>query len=54
MGKSQIVQLNSGALEIYSLCRRRIAEQSKELRLSIINWLQLSEGSGSDNLVQEL
>jgi len=37
-----------------SLCRRLMAEQGKELGLVMIDYLQLMEGSGSDNRVQEL
>ena len=37
-----------------SLCRRLMAEQSRELGLIVIDYLQLMEGSGSDNRVQEL
>jgi replicative DNA helicase len=37
-----------------SLCRRLIAESGKELGVVIIDYLQLMEGSGSDNRVQEL
>ena len=45
---------NSGVLEMRSLCRRLMAEQGKELGLVMIDYLQLMEGSGSDNRVQEL
>jgi replicative DNA helicase len=37
-----------------SLCRRLMAESGKELGVVIIDYLQLMEGSGSDNRVQEL
>ena len=37
-----------------SLCRRLMAEQGKELGLVMIDYLQLMEGSGSDNRVEEL
>ena len=37
-----------------SLCRRLMAEQGRELGLIVIDYLQLMEGSGSDNRVQEL
>lgn len=45
---------NSGVLEMRSLCRRLMAEQGKELGLVVIDYLQLMEGSSSDNRVQEL
>jgi replicative DNA helicase len=45
---------NSGVLEMRSLCRRLMAESGKELGLVVIDYLQLMEGSGSDNRVQEL
>ena len=45
---------NAGVLEMRSLCRRLMAEQGKELGLVVIDYLQLMEGSGSDNRVQEL
>jgi replicative DNA helicase len=45
---------NAGVLEMRSLCRRLMAEQGKELGLIVIDYLQLMEGSGSDNRVQEL
>jgi replicative DNA helicase len=37
-----------------SLCRRLMSEQGRELGLVMIDYLQLMEGSGSDNRVQEL
>ena len=46
-------QTQFGVLEMRSLCRRLMAEQGKELGL-VIDYLQLMEGSGSDNRVQEL
>jgi len=45
---------NAGVLEMRSLCRRLMAETGKELGLVVIDYLQLMEGSGSDNRVQEL
>ena len=45
---------NAGVLEMRSLCRRLMAEQGRELGLIVIDYLQLMEGSGSDNRVQEL
>jgi replicative DNA helicase len=45
---------NAGVLEMRSLCRRLMAQQGKELGLIVIDYLQLMEGSGSDNRVQEL
>ena len=45
---------NSSVLEMRSLCRRLIAEQKKELGLIIIDYLQLMEGSNTDNRVQEI
>ncbi|NBV89611.1 MAG: replicative DNA helicase, partial [Betaproteobacteria bacterium] len=45
---------NAGVLEMRSLCRRLMAESGKELGLVIIDYLQLMEGGGSDNRVQEL
>ena len=45
---------NAGVLEMRSLCRRLMASQGKELGLIVIDYLQLMEGSGSDNRVQEL
>jgi replicative DNA helicase len=45
---------NAGVLEMRSLCRRLMAESGKELGLVVIDHLQLMEGSGSDNRVQEL
>jgi replicative DNA helicase len=45
---------NSGVLEMRSLCRRLMAESGKELGAVVIDYLQLMEGSGSDNRVQEL
>tara|TARA_Y100001968_G_scaffold331405_1_gene385966 strand:+ start:247 stop:1674 length:1428 start_codon:yes stop_codon:yes gene_type:complete len=45
---------NSSVLEMRSLCRRLMAEQKKELGLIIIDYLQLMEGSNSDNRVQEI
>jgi replicative DNA helicase len=45
---------NAGVLEMHSLCRRLIAETGKELGLVVIDCLQLMEGGGSDNRVQEL
>ena len=45
---------NSGVLEMRSLCRRLMAEQSKELGLVVIDYLQLMEGSSPDNRVQEI
>jgi replicative DNA helicase len=45
---------NTGVLEMRSLCRRLMSEQGRELGLVMIDYLQLMEGSGSDNRVQEL
>ncbi|BEV35330.1 replicative DNA helicase [Synechococcus sp. M16CYN] len=45
---------SSGVLEMRSLCRRLMAEQGKELGLVVIDYLQLMEGSSSDNRVQEI
>ena len=45
---------NAGVLEMRSLCRRLMAETGKELGLVVIDYLQLMEGGGSDNRVQEL
>ncbi|MFM7435994.1 MAG: replicative DNA helicase, partial [Vulcanococcus sp.] len=45
---------NAGVLEMRSLCRRLMAESGKELGLVVIDYLQLMEGGGSDNRVQEL
>ena len=45
---------NAGVLEMRSLCRRLMAESGKELGLIVIDYLQLMEGGGSDNRVQEL
>ena len=45
---------NAGVLEMRSLCRRLMAETGRELGLIIIDYLQLMEGNGSDNRVQEL
>jgi len=45
---------NASVLEMRSLCRRLMAQQGKELGLIVIDYLQLMEGSGSDNRVQEL
>jgi replicative DNA helicase len=45
---------NAGVLEMRSLCRRLMAEQGRDLGLIVIDYLQLMEGSGSDNRVQEL
>ena len=45
---------NAGVLEMRSLCRRLMAESGKELGLVVIDYLQLMEGNGSDNRVQEL
>ncbi|MFN9644547.1 MAG: replicative DNA helicase [Cyanobacteriota bacterium] len=45
---------NAGVLEMRSLCRRLMAETGKELGLVVIDYLQLMEGNGSDNRVQEL
>jgi replicative DNA helicase len=45
---------NAGVLEMRSLCRRLMAEQGRKLGLIVIDYLQLMEGSGSDNRVQEL
>jgi replicative DNA helicase len=45
---------NVGVLEMRSLCRRLMAESGKDLGLIVIDYLQLMEGSGSDNRVQEL
>ena len=41
-------------LEMRSLCRRLMAEQRGDLGLVVIDYLQLMEGSSSDNRVQEL
>ena len=45
---------NAGVLEMRSLCRRLMAETGRELGFIIIDYLQLMEGNGSDNRVQEL
>ena len=45
---------NTGVLEMRSLCRRLMAEHGRELGLIVIDYLQLMEGSGSENRVQEL
>ena len=45
---------NAGVLEMRSLCRRLMAETGRELGLIIIDYLQLMEGNGYDNRVQEL
>ncbi len=45
---------NLGVLEMRSLCRRLMSEQSQELGLIVIDYLQLMEGSTPDNRVQEL
>ena len=45
---------NTGVLEMRSLCRRLMSEQGRQLGLVMIDYLQLMEGSGSDNRVQEL
>ena len=44
----------TSVLEMRSLCRRLMASQGNELGLIVIDYLQLMEGSGSDNRVQEL
>ena len=45
---------NSSVLEMRSLCRRLMAEHGRELGLIVIDYLQLMEGSGSENRVQEI
>ena len=45
---------NTSVLEMRSLCRRLMAETGQELGLVVIDYLQLMEGGGSDNRVQEL
>lgn len=45
---------NLNVLEMRALCRRLIAEQGKDIGLIIIDYLQLMEGTTSDNRVQEL
>ncbi|MCS6812081.1 MAG: replicative DNA helicase [Cyanobacteria bacterium] len=45
---------NISVTEMRSKARRMQAEQGKELGLILIDYLQLMEGSGSDNRVQEL
>ena len=45
---------NISVAEMRSKCRRLQAEQSGALGLILIDYLQLMEGSGSDNRVQEL
>ena len=45
---------NATVLEMRSLCRRLMTETSRDLGLIIIDYLQLMEGSGSDNRVLEL
>lgn len=45
---------NTSALEMRSQCRRIMAETGKQLGLVIIDYLQLMDGKGSDNRVQEL
>ena len=45
---------NSSVLEMRSLCRRLMAEHGRELGLIVIDYLQLMEGSVSENRVQEI
>jgi replicative DNA helicase len=45
---------NTGVLEMRSQCRRLMAEHGREMGLIVIDYLQLMEGTGSENRVQEL
>lgn len=47
-------QPQTAVTRMASLCRRLVAESGRELGMVVIDYLQLMEGSGSDNRVQEL
>ena len=45
---------DSGVMEMRSLCRQLMAQQRRELGMVVVDYLQLMEGSNSDNRAQDL
>ncbi|KKZ12713.1 MAG: helicase DnaB [Candidatus Synechococcus spongiarum SP3] len=45
---------NSGVMEMRSLCRQLMAQQRRDLGMVVVDYLQLMEGSNSDNRAQDL